>query len=215
MKSTCLSILLLATSAVAYREGLMQDDRRRRNKGVPGNNRALATGDKPSEKGMKGMGGMKLGMKGKSVKDKSSKVSSKGMGMKDKVKKGCQSLKVKSPFSDVEGGFSPTDVGSTVTFPVYEYDTGELIGTYTKASTDIFVDGEFADCTHTESFNLGFDDSLEYPFTNQIMLAGTCFGANNAITGGTGEYACAAGSGAFIAGLDFFAVELTICNTCA
>jgi hypothetical protein len=193
MKVTCLSILLLVTSAVAFPNGVVKDDRRR-TRGVPGNNRALMTGEKP-EKGSKGM---------------------KGKGMKGMGKKGCQTLTIKSPLSDVEGGFSKTAVGSTLTFPVYEYYTGELIGTYTKSSTDIFVGGEFADCTITGSYNLGFDDSLEYPFVSQIMLSGTCLGTTNAITGGTGKYACAAGSGNLIdGGEDFFAAELTICNTCA
>ncbi len=73
----------------------------------------------------------------------------------------------------------------------------------------------FADCTNTASYNLDFDDSLEYPFVSQIMVSGTCFGTSNAITGGTGKYACAAGVVNFIDGLDFFAEELTICNTCA
>jgi hypothetical protein len=193
MKVTCLSILLLATSAAAFSNGVVKDDRRRRTRGVPDNNRALATGEKP-EKGSKGM-------KGKAMK---------GMG-----KKGCQTLKLKSPFSEVSAGSSQTAVGDTLTFPVYDFYTDEPVGTFTKSSTDIFVGGEFADCTNTASYNLGFDDSLEYPFVSQIMVSGTCFGTSNAITGGTGKYACAAGYGALIDGLDFFASELTICNTCA
>jgi hypothetical protein len=44
----------------------------------------------------------------------------------------------------------------------------------------------------------------------------TGFGVSNAITGGTGKYACASGEEIFLdGGVDYFASDLTICNTCA
>jgi hypothetical protein len=265
MKVTCLSILLLATSAVAYRNGVNPNGHGRRTRGVQGNNRALKTGNKnmvmikavkgmkdkdakdaKAVKDMKGMGmkdkdakhakgvkdmkgmGMKdkdakdakgvKGMKGMGMKDKDAKgvKDMKGMGMKDKDAKGCQSLKIKAPYSEVEAGFGQTAVGETLTFPVYDYYTNEPIGTYTDATTDILVGGEFVDCTFAGSFNFDFDASLEFPFVSQVVVAGTCLGASNSIAGGTGKYACASGSEIFIdGGEDYFASNLSICNTCA
>jgi hypothetical protein len=196
MKLTCLSILLLATSAVAYPNGT-KENRRRRTRGVPGDNRALKSGGGSTSKGM--MGGM-------------ASKGSKGL------LKGCQSLKIKSaPFDEVVAGISETAVGSTLVFTVYDYYTDEPLGTYTDQTTDIFVGGDFADCTFTGSFNFDFDENLEFPFVSQVMVAGTCFGASNAITGGTGQYACASGYESFFEGgeEDFFTSDLIICNTCA
>jgi hypothetical protein len=201
MKVTCLSILLLVTSAVAFPNGVMQGDRRRRTRGVPVNNRALATGDKPAEKGSKGMGGMSM----------------KGKAMKEKGKKGCQSVKFKSSYSDLSAGSTETAVGETTALPLYDYYTDEPLGTYTESATIIFVGGEGVDCTFTGSFNLDVDASLEYPFVSQVMVAGTCLGLTSAITGGTGKYACASGELTFIFvnGEDSGVADLTICNTCA
>jgi hypothetical protein len=198
MKVTCLSVLLLATSAAAYRNGCHVD-------GVGhGRNRGLKTGNKNM--------GMSKGIKG-------SKGSKGAKGMKDKGMKGkagCQSLKIKAPYSEVEAGFGQTAVGETLTFPVYDFDTNELIGTYTDATTEVFVGGEFSDCTFAGSFNFDFDSSLDFPFVSQVMVSGSCLGASNSIVGGTGKYACAAGSEIFIdGGDDFFASDLVICNTCA
>jgi hypothetical protein len=198
MKVTCLSILLLATSALAYPNGAKRDDRRR-TRGVSGDNRALKSGSTPPSKGM-GMMGSKA--------SKSAKAS-KGM-------KGCQSVNIKALFAEVEAGFTETAVGDTLTFPVYDFYTDEVIGTYTDQTTNIFVGGEFVDCTFTGSFNFDFDENLFLPFVSQVLIAGTCDGAFNAITGGTGQYACASGFETFLdGGEDFFASELTICNTCA
>jgi hypothetical protein len=197
MKVTCLSILLLATSAVAYRNGFQADDRRRRTRGVPGNNNRALKGAKGSKgKGMMG-----------------------GMGMTDKGSKGtkgCQSIKIKAPFDEIEPGFGETAVGETLIFLVLDFDTDEAIGTLTETTTDIFLGGEFVDCTLTGSFNFDFDENLDLPFVSQVLIAGTCLGASNAITGGTGQYACASGFETFIDGGEgFIASELTICNTCA
>jgi hypothetical protein len=192
MKFTCLSVLLLATSAAARRNGV---------KGKQGNNRGLKTGDKD-------MAGMTKGAKGM-----------KGMGKKDKGMKGkdgCQSVKIKASYSEIEAGFGQTALGETLTFPVYDYYTDEPIGTYTDSTTEIFVGGEFADCTFAGSFNFDFDSSLQYPFVSQVMVSGSCLGASNSITGGTGKYACASGSEIFIdVEADYFASDLVICNTCA
>jgi hypothetical protein len=196
MKVTCLSIfLLLATSALAFPNGFRSGDRRRRTRGAPGssnnnnNNRALKGGM---------MGGMGMGSKG-----------SKGAN-------GCQSVKIKAPYDEIEAGISETAVGETLVFALYDYYTDKKIGSYTDQTTDTFVEGEFVDCTFTGSFNLDFDEDLEFPFVSQVMVAGTCFGYTNAITGGTGQYACASGYETFIdAGEDYFASELVICNTCA
>jgi hypothetical protein len=163
MKATCLSVLLLATSAVAYKNGVKPEDRRRRTRG-------LKTGAKDM--------GMSKGM---------SKGAKTKKGMKGKDSKGCQSLKIKAFYTEIEAGFGQTAVGETLTFPVYDYYTDEPIGTYTDQTTDIFVGGVFADCISTGSFNFDFDSSLEYPFTSQVMIAGTCMGASNTITGGTGQ----------------------------
>jgi hypothetical protein len=90
------------------------------------------------------------------------------------------------------------------------------IGTFTDQSTDIFVGGVYTDCTYSGSFNFDFDESLEFPFVSQLMVAGSCSGNSNSITGGTGKYACASGSEIFIDGEEgIFASELVICNTCA
>jgi hypothetical protein len=200
MKLTCISTLLLATSAVAYKNGDRHDpSRRRRTRGVQGDNRALKSGSTPPSKGM----GM-MGSKG----SKSAKAS-KGM-------KGCESYKIKAPFDEVVAGISETAVGETLIFTVYDFDTDEAIGTYTDQTTNIFVGGEFVDCTFTGSFNFDFDENLDLPFVSQVLIAGTCLGASNAITGGTGQYACASGFETFIDGGEgFIASELTICNTCA
>jgi hypothetical protein len=200
MKLTCLSVLLLATSAVAFRNGMPESNNgQRRTRGVQGDNRALKSGSTPPSKGM----GM-MGSKG----SKSAKAS-KGM-------KGCESYKIKAPFDEVVAGIGETAVGETLIFTVYDFDTDEAIGTYTDQTTNIFIGGEFVDCTFTGSFNFDFDETLDFPFVSQIMVAGTCLGASNAITGGTGSAACASGFETFIdGGEDFFASELTICNTCA
>jgi hypothetical protein len=192
MKVTCLSVLLLATSAVARRNGVKTDARRR--------TRGLKTGDK--DMGMSK--GMSKGSKGM-----------KGMGMKDKDANGCQSLKIYGFYSEAEAGFGQTAVGETITFPIYDYYTDEPIGTYVDSSTDAFVGGEFVDCTFAGSFNFGFDSSLDFPFTSQVLVAGTCLGDSNAITGGTGKYSCAAGSETFLEDTeDVFTSDLKICNTC-
>jgi hypothetical protein len=133
--------------------------------------------------------------------------------MGKKGAKGCQSLKLKSKFSKIV--VEDNAVGTTVFFPVYDYYTDEEIGTSTGSTTAVFFGGELVDCVGIATFNLGYDASLEFPFEDQIMLSGTCFGSNNAITGGTGEYACASGyEEIFDSGEDLFAVVLTICNTC-
>jgi hypothetical protein len=191
MKGTCLSILLLATSATAYKNGVKQ-----KGNGVKGekqgNNRGL-------KKGARGLGMSKL-----------------AQGMKSKKGKGCQSVKFKGIYSEIYAGISQTAVGETLTFPVYDYDTDEPIGTYTDQTTQISVEGEDVDCTFSGSFNFDFDDSLVNPFASQLMVSGTCQGAYNAITGGTGKYACASGTEIFIdVEADYFASELVICNTCA
>jgi hypothetical protein len=214
MKVTCLSILLLATSAVAYRNGVNPNDRRR--------TRGLKTGGKgmgmsKGTKGMKGMGANDKGMKGTGANDKGANDKGmKGTGTNDKGANGCRSLKIKAPYSEVDPGITETAVGETGTFPVYDYYTDEPIGTYTDQVTFAFVGDEFVDCTFTGTFNFDFDESLEYPFVSQVMLAGSCLGARNAITGGTGKYACASGTEVFVdAGDNDFASELYICNTCA
>jgi hypothetical protein len=191
MKVICLSILLLlATSAVAFIDGVKPGDQRRRTRGVPGNNRALL---ERTLKGGKGMGGM-------------------GMNSK-KGAKGCQTLKIKAPYSEII--FEANAVGETIFFPVYDFYTDEVLGTFTSSETNIFSGNEFLDCVISSAYNLGFDESLEFPFEDQIMMAATCDGAANAITGGTGQYACAAGSEMFVdGGEDIFAGVLTICNTC-
>jgi hypothetical protein len=188
MKAICLSILLLATSAaVADIDGVKPGGQRRRTHGVPGNNRALYA-DKL--KGAKGM------------KDK-------------KVPKGCQSLKIKALFAEFV--FGDNAIGETLFFPVYDYNTDESIGTFTSTLTEIFAEGEVVDCVISRSYNLGFDESLEFPFEDQITIAASCDGTANAITGGTGEYACASGYGVPLdtEDDDSFAAVLTICNTCA
>jgi hypothetical protein len=191
MKVICLSILLLlATSAVAFIDGVKPGDQRRRTRGVPGNNRALL------ERTLKGGKG-------------------KGMGMNDKKgAKGCQTLKIKAPYSEVV--VEDNAIGRTVFFPAYDYYTGEPIGTFTSAQTGIFVGlfGAPRECVISGSYNLGVDESLEFPFEDQIMVAATCRGATNAITGGTGEYACASGYEELVFGEEDFVTDFTICNTC-
>jgi hypothetical protein len=192
MKVICLSILLLlATSAVAFKDGVKPGDQRRRTRGVPGNNR---TPLEHTLKGGKGMGGM-------TMKDK-------------KGAKGCKSLKIKTPLSEVE--VEKNAVGDTVFFPVYDYYTDEVIGTFTNSATFINAGGEFVDCVISGAYNLGLDASLEFPFEDQIMIAATCKGTINAISGGTGEYACASGYelGDISSEEDFYTAVITICNTC-
>jgi hypothetical protein len=199
MKVICLSILLLlTTSAVAYIiDGIEPGDHHRRTRrGVPGNNRALGEAFYAATmKGGKGMG---------------------GMGMKDKKgAKGCQTLKMKSLDSEVVA--EANAVGGTLFFPLYDYYTNEPIGTYTSAQTEIFSPfGLFVDCVISASYNFGFDESLEFPFEDQIMIAATCKGPSNAITGGTGQYACASGYDTItdIEEADLFVTVLTVCNTC-
>jgi hypothetical protein len=195
MKVICLSILLLVTSAMAYIDGVKPGDHHRRTRrGVSGNNRALRYDG--TEKGGKGMG---MG----------------GMGMKDKKGvKGCQSLKIKTFVSEVE--IVDNAIGETIFFPAYDYYTDEVIGTYTNSNTNVFDGGEIIDCVVSGSYNLGLDESLEFPFEDQIMTAGSCSTTLDAITGGTGQYACASGYEEILdsGDNDIFATELTICNTC-
>jgi hypothetical protein len=203
MKLTCLSVLLLATSASAFLEGGVDRDDRRRTRGLKSGGGSMSKGSK----GGMGMGGMS---------SKGSKGAKGAKGMPKGPPKGCRTLKIKAPFDEVIAGISETAVGSTLVFTVYDYDTNEVLGTYTDQTTDIFVGGEFEDCTFTGSFNFDFDENLEFPFVSQAMTAGSCFGASNAITGGTGALACASGTETFLeGGEDFFASMLTICNTCA
>jgi hypothetical protein len=210
MKVTCLAVLLLATSASAYPN---------RPTGKQENNRGLKTGDKDmgmskAVKGMKGMGMSKAakGMKGMGMSKAAKGMKDKGM----KGKAGCQSIKIKAPYAEIEAGIGQTALGETATFPVYDFDTGEPIGTYTDSTTEAFVGGQFADCTFAGSFNFDFDASLEFPFVSQVMVSGSCLGATNSIVGGTGKYACASGSEIYIdGGADYFASDLMICNTCA
>jgi hypothetical protein len=165
-----------------------------------------------SKKGMKG--GM-ASSKGGMASSKGGMASSKG-GNKGGSGGGCTTITIKAPFDEIEAGRFATAVGFTLTFPVYDHDSMEIIGTYTDSDTEIFVNGEFEDCTFTGSFNFDFDDSLDFPFVSQVSVAGTCLGNTNSITGGTGRYACASGFETFVdGGEDFFASELTICNTCA
>jgi hypothetical protein len=194
MKLTCLSVLLLATSVAAFPNG----------GGVKGKNtrRGLKTVENvlnmnKAAKGVKGMG----------MKDKKAKKDEKA---------GCQSVKIKADYSEIEAGIGQTAVGETLSFPVYDYYTDEPIGTYVDQTTEIFVGGAYVDSTFAGNFNFDFDASLQYPFASQVMVSGTFEGASNAITGGTGKYACAAGTEVFIdVDADYFASELVICNTCA
>jgi hypothetical protein len=188
MKITCLSVLLLATSAEAYRNNIKGE--------IQGNRRGLKTGERD------------LGM---------NKVAKSNKGKKGKKgKKGCQSVKIKANYTEIGAGLSQTAVGETLTFPVYDYYTDEPIGNFTDQTTQIFVGDAIVDCIFTGSFNFDFDESLENSFVSQVMVSGTCQGTSNAITGGTGKYACATGSEIFIdADADYFASDLQICNTCA
>jgi len=129
---------------------------------------------------------------------------------------GCIIKKTKSLFAEIEAGFSETASGSTLIFPIYDYETSDLIGSYVDQNTNVFFDGFQEDCVFTGSYNFDFDDSLDFPFASQLSIAATCLGTTNSITGGTGSYACATGYETFIEGDDeFFVSELTICNTCA
>jgi hypothetical protein len=187
MKVICLSMLLLATSAVAYIDGVKPGDDHRRTRGVPGNNRALDR--MRSLKGGKGMGGMGT--------------------------KGCKTLKIKSLDSEII--IEENAVGVTVFYPIYEYYSDEPIGTATTTFTDVFTGpGTQFDCVISTSYNLGFNEDLEFPFEDQIMAAGTCQGSN-AIIGGTGQYACASGyyTVVDIEEDNLFVTDFTICNTCA
>jgi hypothetical protein len=185
MKLSCLSILLLATSTLAYKNGIQSSDRHRRTKGVKD--------DMPKGKGGKGTKG------------------EKGM-------KGCQTVAIKATSNVVEYVITETATGTTAIFPIYDYYTSEPIGTYTGSATDIFVGGGHAGCAVSGTYNFDFDESLEFPFASQIVSTGSCRGDSNAITGGTGKYACASGYETFLengGGDGFSASELTICGVCA
>jgi hypothetical protein len=242
MKLTCLSLLLLATSAAAYRPSVGGEEGNRRGlktgekemgmekgaQGKKGSMEKVAKGKKGSMKkvanGMKGKKAMKeKGMKEKGMKQEKV-MKEKGMkekkAMKEKgmqpEKAACQTVRIKADYSEIEASLGQTAVGETFNFPVYDYDTDLLIGSYTDQTTQIFVGGEAVDCVFTGSFNFDFDENLDFPFVSQVTVAGTCLGASNAITGGTGKYSGAAGSEVFIdVGADYFASELVICNTCA
>jgi hypothetical protein len=197
MKVTCLSVLLLATSAAAYRNNRRKGERR---------------GLKVGGENVLNMNKVAKGMKGIGKKDKKP-VNDEGM---EEEKAACQSVKIKADYTEIEAGLGETALGETLTFPVYDYYTDEPIGTYTDSTTQIFVGGAYVDCTFAGSFNFDFDASLEYPFVSSVMVSGTCQGASNAITGGTGKYSCASGSEIFIdPDADYFASDLVICNTCA
>jgi hypothetical protein len=204
MKVTCLSVLLLATSAEAYRNGP---------RGNQGKRRGLKTGEN-----VLNMNKVAKGMKGMGKKDEKAK---KDKGMKEEKagmteKASCQSVKIKANYTEIEAGLDETALGETLSFPVYDYYTDEPIGTYTDSTTQIFVGGAYVDCTFAGSFNFDFDASLEYPFVSQVTVSGTCLGASNSITGGTGQYSCASGSEIFLdPDADYFASDLVICNTCA
>jgi hypothetical protein len=182
MKLSCLSILLLATSTLAYKNGVQSSDRHRRTKGVKD--------DMPKGKGGKGTKG------------------EKGM-------KGCQTVAIKATSNVVEYVITETATGTTAIFPIYDYYTSEPIGTYTESATDIFVEEKFFDCIFSGTYNFDFDESLEFPFVSQIAVTGSCEGYSNAISGGTGKYACASGYDTHFDGGDDFASEITICGVCA
>lgn len=71
--------------------------------------------------------------------------------------------------------------------PLYDTFTDEVVGTFDQIT---FALGT-KDCYFEAVYNL--DENQRGISESQIMVSGTCFGLSDAVTGGTGEYACAAG----------------------
>jgi hypothetical protein len=202
-------LLLLANSALAFtHHGSTNPDdpRQRRTRGVNEPRGLNYDGQQP-----KGM------MKASTKAAKSAKAPKDDKAPKvPKVPKGCVIKRFKALYSDIDAGIVDNAVGSTIIYPLYDYETGEPIGTYENSSVTVRLEDVVKDCVFSGAFNLGFDESEDFPFTSQIMVSGTCLGTFNSITGGTGEYACASGTELFIdsGDEDIFATQLTICNTC-
>jgi hypothetical protein len=102
---------------------------------------------------------------------------------------GCELLQFSISYDDSTAGYTETDVGSSLQYPLSDIETGETIGMYQDVATKI-ADGE-DDCTFLAVYSIKLDDGSSS--SSQIMVQGTCSSPSNAIVGGTGKYACVDG----------------------
>lgn len=85
---------------------------------------------------------------------------------------------------------------TTLWFPVYDAHTLKIVGTYSDASTLTHEDNE---CVTNGLFSFDYDDGLQ-KFHSSITVASSCATEKSAITGGTGQFACATGYQSFYDG---------------
>jgi len=155
----------------------------------------------------------KKSKKSKSAKKSSKKSGGKGKGAPDddhyEPEVRCRTLNLLSKIADINAGKVATAVGETFSFPFYDANTMEMKGVFDDAATKL----KDPQCVYSGAFSMDYNNETE-TYDTQVMVSGTCTGSHNAITGGTGAFACASGYEVFtLAPSDeYIASTLYICS---
>ena len=124
----------------------------------------------------------------------------------------CKTLHLLAKIEDIIAGVQIADRGETSSFPFYDMGTMKEIGLFTDVAS-IMQDGE---CVFTGVLSTDYNEETS-SFDSQMTITGTCSGAFNAITGGTGGFDCARGFQSFTEAPseNFYASTINICVGCS
>ena len=128
----------------------------------------------------------------------------------------CETFTLKYFLQDIEDGREEIAGGDSLTYPLYDPVTSQIVGNYSDVATYFGPDGSHCVFNAVYSFNSA-EAAETLLVRDQVMTQGTCAGAFNSIIGGTGDYACATGYDTFAAVAesdpmgDFGIVVLRVC----
>ena len=167
------------------------------------------TSPKGSKGGPKGPKGSKGGPKGPQGGWNSSWRDLKGSKGGPNVGPGqssCFVIPVFMFYKDLQADFEKNSIGGGFNnVPFYNSQTGEHLGYYSDAATELASN----ECVGTGEFGFSTNNTS----TSQISIQFTCHGKYNPITGGTGSYGCAKGFEVFVYDDGHvIASDLHICN---
>eukprot|EP00527_Entomoneis_sp_CCMP2396_P009950 CAMPEP_0198139172 /NCGR_PEP_ID=MMETSP1443-20131203/2518_1 /TAXON_ID=186043 /ORGANISM="Entomoneis sp., Strain CCMP2396" /LENGTH=193 /DNA_ID=CAMNT_0043801221 /DNA_START=27 /DNA_END=611 /DNA_ORIENTATION=- len=143
-------------------------------------------------------------------------------GKKSKKGSDCESIKVFANEDDFETRYAEGEVGDIrvvtyVNVPFYSHTTGEQLGTFTNQATLVGNNAALdsnnnnTECIGTATYTFlgpNEEEEEEFGYASQIFTQFSCNGKYDAITGGTGDYACTSGYFGYEDGYD----ELFICQ---